>query len=84
MSSWLSARSALMRAALSAARVRCRQQKLISKVRDGAKVSNKHDTAATAFHRAIDHRTMTEERIAALAIAHGRINPAAMSAGFKP
>ena len=31
------------------------QQKLISKVRDGAKVSKKHDTATTPFHRAIDH-----------------------------
>ena len=53
------------------------QQKLISKVRDGAKVSKKYDTAATPFHRAIDHPTMTVDRIAALAIAHGRINPAA-------
>jgi hypothetical protein len=53
------------------------QQKLISKVRDGAKVSKKYDTAATPFHRAIDHPTMTAERIATLAIAHGRINPAA-------
>ena len=31
------------------------QQKLISKVRDGAKVSKKYDKAATPFHRAIDH-----------------------------
>jgi hypothetical protein len=52
------------------------QQKLISKVRDGAKVSKKYDTAATPFHRAIDHPTMTADRIAALAIVHGRINPA--------
>jgi hypothetical protein len=54
------------------------QQKLISKVRDGAKVSKKYDTAATPFHRAINHPTMTADRIAALAIVHGRINPAAM------
>jgi hypothetical protein len=53
------------------------QQKLISKVRDGAKVSKKHDTAATPFHRAIDHPTMTVDRIAALARTHGLINPAA-------
>ena len=33
------------------------QQKLISKVRHGAKVSKKHDKAATPFHRAIDHPT---------------------------
>ena len=53
------------------------QQKLMSKVRDGAKVSKKYDTAATPFHRAIDHPTMTEERIAALARTYARINPAA-------
>lgn len=32
-----------------------RQPKLISMVRHGAKVSKKHDTATTPFHRAIDH-----------------------------
>jgi hypothetical protein len=53
------------------------QQKLISKVRDGAKVSKKYDTAATPFQRAINHPTMTEGRIVGLATAHGRINPAA-------
>src|ERR1700737_1453637 len=31
------------------------QQKLISKVRDGAKVTKKYDTATTPFHRAINH-----------------------------
>jgi hypothetical protein len=31
------------------------QQKLTSKVRHGAKVSKKHDTAATPFHGAINH-----------------------------
>ena len=35
------------------------QQKLISKVRDGAKVSKKYDKATTPFHRAIDHPTTT-------------------------
>ncbi|MDT5182429.1 MAG: hypothetical protein QOI29_587, partial [Mycobacterium sp.] len=53
------------------------QQKLVFKVRDGAKVTKKYDTATTPFRRAIDHPTMTEDRIAALAIVHGRINPAA-------
>jgi hypothetical protein len=53
------------------------QQKLISKVRDGAKVSKKHDTAATPFHRAIDHPTMTVERIVALTRTYSLINPAA-------
>ena len=53
------------------------QQKLLSKVRDGAKVSKKHDTAATPFHRAIDHPTMTVERIVALTRTYSLINPAA-------
>ena len=53
------------------------QQKLVSKVRVGAKVTKKYDTAATPFHRAIDHPTMTVDRIAALARTHAQINPAA-------
>jgi hypothetical protein len=54
------------------------QQKLISKVRRGAKVSKKYDIAATPFHRAVNHPDMTEDAMIALAIAHGRINPAAV------
>ena len=53
------------------------QQKLISKVRDGAKVTKKYDTATTPFHRAINHPTTTDDRIAALALTHALINPAA-------
>ena len=53
------------------------QQKLISKVRAGAKVSKKHDTATTPFHRAINHPTMTVERIVALKRTYSLINPAA-------
>jgi hypothetical protein len=53
------------------------QQKLISKVRKGAKVSKKHDTAATPFHRAIDHPTTTVERVVALTRTYSLINPAA-------
>jgi len=53
------------------------QQKLISKVRDGAKVSKKHDTATTPFHRAIDHPTMAVDRIVALTRTYSLINPAA-------
>ena len=53
------------------------QQKLISKVRHGAKVSKEHDKARTPFHRAIDHPTMTVERIVALTRTHSLINPAA-------
>jgi hypothetical protein len=53
------------------------QQKLISKVRTGAKVSKKHDKATTPFHRAIDHPTMTVERIVGLTRTYSLINPAA-------
>jgi hypothetical protein len=53
------------------------QQKLLSKVRHGAKVSKKHDAAATPFHRAIDHPAMTVERIVALTRTYSLINPAA-------
>ena len=53
------------------------QQKLISKVRDGAKVSKKYDTATTPFHRAINHSETTVDRIAALTRTHALINPAA-------
>ena len=53
------------------------QQKLLSKVRTGAKVSRKHDTATTPFHRANDHPSMTVDRIVALKRTHSLINPAA-------
>lgn len=53
------------------------QQKLISKARHGAKVSKKHDIATTPFHRAIDHPTMTVQRIVALTRTYSLINPAA-------
>ena len=53
------------------------QQKLVSKVRDGAKVTKKYDKATTPFHRAINHPTMTVDRIAAMARTHALINPAA-------
>jgi Integrase core domain len=53
------------------------QQKLVSKVRQGAKVAKKHDKATTPFHRAIDHPTMTVERIVGLTRTYSLINPAA-------
>lgn len=52
------------------------QQKLVSKVRHGATVSRKHDTATTPFHRAIDHPTMTVQRIVAMKRTYSLINPA--------
>jgi len=48
----------------------------VNLVRAGAKVSKKHDKAATPFHRAIDHPTMTVERIVALTRTYSLINPA--------
>jgi transposase InsO family protein len=53
------------------------QQKLISKVRTGAKVSRKHDKATTPFHRVTDHPSMTVDRIVALKRTYSLINPAA-------
>lgn len=53
------------------------QQKLVSKVRKGAKVSKKHDEATTPVHRAIEHPDMTAERIVAMTRAYSLINPAA-------
>jgi hypothetical protein len=53
------------------------QQKLVSKVRDGAKVTKKYDKATTPFRRAIAHPTMTDDRIASMARTHALINPAA-------
>jgi hypothetical protein len=53
------------------------QQKLVSKVRTGAKVSRKHDKATTPFHRTIDHPTLTVDRIVALKRTYSLINPAA-------
>jgi hypothetical protein len=53
------------------------QQKLVSKVRKGAKITKKHDKARTPFHRAIDHSDMTVTRIVALTRTYSLINPAA-------
>jgi hypothetical protein len=53
------------------------QQKLVSKVRTGAKVSRKHDKASTPFHRATDHPDIAVDRIVALKRTYSLINPAA-------
>src|ERR1700739_501697 len=53
------------------------QQKLISKVRTGAKVSKKHDKATTPFHRTIDHPSTTVEPVVALKRTYSLVNPAA-------
>lgn len=53
------------------------QQKLISKVRTGAKVARKHDTARTPYHRATEHPNTTVDRVVALKRTYSLINPAA-------
>ena len=53
------------------------QQKLVSKVRRGAKIAKKHDEARTPFHRAIDHPEMPVATIVAMTRTYSLINPAA-------
>jgi hypothetical protein len=54
------------------------QQKLVSKVRDGAKVTKKYDTATTPHRRAERHDTVSAEDTAILAGAYANVNPAAI------
>lgn len=54
------------------------QQKLVSKVRVGAKVSKKYDTATTPHRRAERHENLTEQHKAILADTYNGINPAAV------
>ncbi len=54
------------------------QQKLVSKVRTGAKVSKKYDTATTPHRRAERHEAVSAEDKAILADAYTGINPAAV------
>jgi hypothetical protein len=54
------------------------QQKLVSKVRDGAKVTKKYDTATTPHRRAERHDTVSAEDKAILADTYTGLNPAAI------
>ncbi|MGW5289033.1 integrase catalytic domain-containing protein [Rhodococcus pyridinivorans] len=56
----------------------CPQQKLISKVRDGAKVVKKYDRATTPHRRAERHDAVTVEDKAILAEIYPTLNPAAI------
>src|SRR5271169_6071128 len=56
----------------------CPQQKLVSKIRVGAKVSKKYDTATTPHRRVERHETLTEQDKAILANTYTGINPAAV------
>jgi len=54
------------------------QQKLISKVRDGAKVTKKYDTATTPHRRAERHDAVSVEDKTILADTYQGLNPAAV------
>lgn len=54
------------------------QQKLVSKARDGAKITKKHDTAATPHRRAQAHPNLPTTAKATLTATYCDINPAAL------
>jgi hypothetical protein len=54
------------------------QQKLVSKVRDGAKVTKRYDTAQTPFQRAAATRSVTRADFKALKDVYARLNPAGL------
>jgi hypothetical protein len=56
----------------------CPQQKLVSKIRVGAKVSKKYDQATTPYRRAEHSKVVCDEDKAILADTHMSINPAAV------
>ena len=56
----------------------CPQQKLISKIRDGAKVTKKYDPATTPHRRAVEHADVTAEDKNILADTYAELNPAAI------
>ena len=54
------------------------QQKLVSIVRNCAKVTKTYDTATTPCRRAIEHDSPTAQDTAILAATHAELNPAAI------
>jgi hypothetical protein len=56
----------------------CPQQKLISKVRDGAKVIKKYDPATTPHRRTVRHEGVGAEDKNILADTYAELNPAAI------
>jgi hypothetical protein len=54
------------------------QQKLVSKIRDGAKVTKKYDIPATPHRRADRHQALTTEDKAIVADTMAGLNPAAI------
>jgi hypothetical protein len=56
----------------------CPQQKLVSKVRSGAKVAKKYDTATTPHRRAEHHEAVGKQDKEILADTYAQLNPAAL------
>ncbi|WP_174705567.1 integrase catalytic domain-containing protein [Rhodococcus koreensis] len=56
----------------------CPQQKLVSKVRNGAKVSKKYDVATTPHRRAEHHKAVDKHDKEILADTYAQLNPAAL------
>ena len=54
------------------------QQKLVSKVRNGAKVTKKYDPAQTPHRRSMTHTTLSEQDKAILTDTYADLNPAAI------
>ncbi|MHB2024308.1 MAG: hypothetical protein ACYCO3_13425 [Mycobacteriales bacterium] len=54
------------------------QQKLVSKVRDGAKVTKRYDRPTTPHRRAEVHKKVSEEDKAIMADVFAELNPAAI------
>ena len=54
------------------------QQKLISKVRDGAKITKKYDRPSTPHRRAVAHETVTEQDKTIMTATLTEVNPAAV------
>ena len=51
------------------------QQKLIAKVRDGAKITKRYDRALTPYARALAHPTVKPLRRRRLTAQHASFNP---------
>jgi hypothetical protein len=56
----------------------CPQQKLVSKVRDGAKITKKYDRPTTPAVRATRHESITPETTKKLTKVYPTLNPAAI------
>ncbi|MGI8492714.1 MAG: hypothetical protein ACR2KC_05195 [Acidimicrobiales bacterium] len=54
----------------------CPQAKLVSKTRDGAKVTRRHDTPATPYRRLVDSGTLTDTQARKLSVLYRSFNPA--------